>query len=129
MVTPITSSLPGMVTCICQKRLVPFHGKCGLPSSRPRPSAVLSRPKAQALDETGRSCGPRSAAARVTSGTWLAAAFAEGGRAPSIASANKPMPSWMAVISPLRRYSASVIGSTQALPAQAAGSWPAWSAR
>src|SRR5437763_10223549 len=46
---PVTLILPGMVSCDWKKRSVPIHGKCGLPSSRPRWSLVPAEPIATAL--------------------------------------------------------------------------------
>ena len=46
---PITSIWPGTVTWNWKKRSVPTHGKCGLPSSMPRPLSVASAPSASAL--------------------------------------------------------------------------------
>ncbi|MNS99846.1 hypothetical protein D3C72_1342610 [compost metagenome] len=128
-VAPITSSWPGMVRCICQKRLVPFQGKCGLPSSRPLPSGVALRPKAQPLEPSSPPSGlalklwrPISATA-CSSATGAAPVLAPGagGTAASTAPASAPRPPWIIDCSVARARSAAVIGRTQGLPRQASG--------
>ena len=42
---PLTFTLPGIVSCDSKKRSEPSHGKCGLPSTIPRPLSVASRPR------------------------------------------------------------------------------------
>jgi hypothetical protein len=116
VVAPIESTWPGTVTCSIQKRFTPIHGKCGLPSSMPRPLAVMSRPKAQALEPSGESSRPVSRIACAASATVVAAgaaAVAAGGCAPTTASARASTPACTIVISLRRFRSVSVIGRTQ----------------
>lgn len=106
-----------------------------MPSSSPLPLAVVWRPNAQALEPSGESSRPASRMASAASARFsgnsvvVAAAVAAGGLAASMASASATMPACDMVVSCRRAKSAAVIGCTQGWLLQAAGSWPAWSAR
>ncbi|MNN43745.1 hypothetical protein D3C81_1579970 [compost metagenome] len=126
---PITSSLPGTVRWASKKRLVVVHGKCGLPSSRPRPLAVAALPKAQPLLPMGGSSSWRS---RLTASTSIAATSslsdkaaaalpAAGGAAARMPAASAPALAWMLFSSARRAMSSAVTGRTHAALRHAAG--------
>ena len=88
---PVTLILPGMVSCDWKNRSVPSHGKCGLPSSRPRWSLVPAEPIATALLPMLRRWA-RSAAASACPVLAVAAALAGAAAVPAFGGAASLMP-------------------------------------